>query len=193
MFPRAMLFSLATANKIGLAVMGGLFIAFALVSSFVVPARNPNFPGRGLRWYVLVCIAFFVAMMSAVLVLAKEEPKAETGGAEEPAGSAEGPPPAATGDSAAGKVVFTSGPCGSCHKFEPAGTTGAVGPPLDDLKPSADEAGEPLPEFVEESITKPDEFIATGYQKGVMPPNGGATLTPKQLEDLVAFIVEGQK
>ena len=37
---------------------------------------------------------------------------------------------------AAGKAVFTSN-CGSCHTLADAGTTGAVGPNLDDLKPDA--------------------------------------------------------
>src|SRR3954447_5399771 len=39
------------------------------------------------------------------------------------------------GDAAAGKVVFMSQPCGSCHTLKDAGTTGQVGPNLDDAKP----------------------------------------------------------
>jgi mono/diheme cytochrome c family protein len=37
--------------------------------------------------------------------------------------------------SAAGKEVFTQN-CGSCHTLSDAGTSGQVGPNLDDLKPS---------------------------------------------------------
>jgi mono/diheme cytochrome c family protein len=40
----------------------------------------------------------------------------------------------AAGDPAAGKAVFTAN-CGGCHALADAGTTGAVGPNLDDLKP----------------------------------------------------------
>lgn len=40
-----------------------------------------------------------------------------------------------TSANAAGKTVFTSN-CGSCHTLKDAGTTGAVGPNLDQLKPS---------------------------------------------------------
>ena len=43
---------LSSGHKIGLATVGGVFILFALVSSFVLPRRNPNFPGRGVGWYV---------------------------------------------------------------------------------------------------------------------------------------------
>jgi mono/diheme cytochrome c family protein len=69
-----------------------------------------------------------------------EEEEAETGGAEaeEPAeeeaetGGAE-----AGGESAAvaaGKTVFTAN-CGTCHTLKEAGTSGTVGPNLDELEP----------------------------------------------------------
>src|SRR4051812_49804038 len=99
MFRPAMVFALETANKIGLACMGGAFIVFALVSSFVLPGRNPNFPGRGLRWYIVVCIAFFLAMMTSILLLAKEPSSAEAKGGE--AAPAQGEAPAAGGGAAA--------------------------------------------------------------------------------------------
>ena len=46
---------LSTGHKIGLAVVGGAFIVFALVSSFVLPRRNPNFPGRFIGLYITIC------------------------------------------------------------------------------------------------------------------------------------------
>ena len=51
------------------------------------------------------------------------------------------PPPATTttgGGSAAadGKKVFASASCGGCHTLKDAGTTGNVGPNLDQLKPA---------------------------------------------------------
>lgn len=54
-----------------------------------------------------------------------EEEEAETGGAE------------AGGESAAvaaGKTVFTAN-CGTCHTLKEAGTSGTVGPNLDELEP----------------------------------------------------------
>ncbi len=44
----------------------------------------------------------------------------------------------ATGDAANGEQVFASAGCGSCHTFSKAGTSGTVGPNLDDLGPSFD-------------------------------------------------------
>src|SRR5690349_13545514 len=75
---------LSTGHKVGLAVVGGLFIGFALVSSFVIPRRNPDFPGRSVGWYSALAVLFLVAMIGAVLVFGKEKPEAEaaTGGGE---------------------------------------------------------------------------------------------------------------
>ena len=42
------------------------------------------------------------------------------------------------GDAANGKDVFASAGCGGCHTFEAAGSTGNIGPNLDDLAPSLD-------------------------------------------------------
>jgi mono/diheme cytochrome c family protein len=42
---------------------------------------------------------------------------------------------AAEGDAAAGAAVFTSAGCGGCHTLAAAGSAGAVGPNLDDVKP----------------------------------------------------------
>jgi len=140
--------SLSTAHKIGLIVFGGAFIAFALISSFVMPRRNPDFPGRGLGWYVVVCVVFFLAMISAVLVFGKEtetEPAAA-------ATSAATPPPSA--NAAAGKQVFVTAQCGGCHTMKAAGSTGEIGPNLDQLKPAygaivhqVEVGGGPMPAF----------------------------------------------
>jgi cytochrome c553 len=77
--------------------------------------------------------------------------------------------PAPSGDAAAGKVVFTTN-CGGCHTLSDAGTSGTVGPNLDDAKP--DEA------LVVERVTN---------GQGVMPPFGG-TLTEQQIADVAAYV-----
>jgi plastocyanin len=81
-----LLAALSTGNKIGLAVVGGTFILFALTSSFVLPRRRPDFPGKnGLSVFVLASFVLFFAMLTAVIVFGVES---EAKGAEEPAGSA---------------------------------------------------------------------------------------------------------
>src|SRR3954471_4901460 len=70
---------LSTGNKIGLAVVAGIFIVFALVSSFLLPRRNPNFPGRRVGWYSALAVLFFVAMISAVLIFGRESEETTNG------------------------------------------------------------------------------------------------------------------
>ena len=96
---------------------------------------------------------------------------------------------AAASPTAAGKALFVAQSCGSCHTFQPAGSTGKIGPDLD-TKPAADAktANMPLAAFVLESIVKPDAYISPGYQKGLMPTTFGTSLTKAQLDALVAYI-----
>ena len=102
----------------------------------------------------------------------EEEEEAETGGAEaeEPAeeeaetGGAE-----AGGESAAvaaGKTVFTAN-CGSCHTLKEAGTSGTVGPNLDELEPDlatvegqVESGGGGMPAFGKEGTLNPEEIKA---------------------------------
>jgi cytochrome c6 len=60
----------------------------------------------------------------------------------------------ATGDAANGKAVFASAGCGGCHTYSKAGSSGSIGPNLDDLAPSFDavvtqvtNGGGPMPSF----------------------------------------------
>jgi uncharacterized membrane protein YqjE len=69
--------ALSTEHKVLLAGMGLLFIAFSLVSSLVLPRRDPNFPGNRLNWFLGATVVLFVAMMLAVEFFAVEEPEAE--------------------------------------------------------------------------------------------------------------------
>lgn len=92
--------------------------------------------------------------------------------------------PSATGDAAAGKQVFLATGCGGCHAFKAAGSSGNVGPNLDQtLK------GKPA-DFVKQSIVDPNAVIAKGFQPGIMPGGYGSQLSAKQLADLVAFLTQ---
>ena len=97
------------------------------------------------------------------------------------------------GSAAAGQAVFAANGCASCHTFKPANATGTIGPNLD-TAPASDAKADnnmDLAAFIKESIEKPDAYIAKGYSKGIMPTTFGKSLSGKQLNDLVAFIVSG--
>ncbi len=54
-------------HEIGLIVVAAIFIAFALVVSFVVPRYKPDFPGpNGLSTFVIASIVMFGLMVAAV-------------------------------------------------------------------------------------------------------------------------------
>ena len=86
-------------------------------------------------------------------------------------------PPPAEGDPVAGKAVFTGAAgCGSCHTLADAGTSGTVGPNLDDSQPSL--------ELTVDRVTN---------GQGAMPSFSG-TLTEEQIADVAAYVssVAGQ-
>ena len=92
-----MLAAVSTEHKIGMLVVAGLFIVFALSASFLFPRYWPQFPGKGgLGAFIVASVALFVAMMLAVEFFAVEEPEAEAGteaaAVEEPATTASEPP-----------------------------------------------------------------------------------------------------
>jgi cytochrome c553 len=81
---------------------------------------------------------------------------------------------AGEGDPAAGKEVFLgAGGCGSCHTFADAGTSGSIGPNLDDSAPSFDLAV---------------DRVTNG--QGAMPSFEGQ-LTEQQIADVAAYVSGG--
>ena len=97
------------------------------------------------------------------------------------------------GSAAAGKAVFTSSGCASCHTFKPANSTGTIGPDLDTAPAASakDDNNMNLAAFIKQSIIDPNAYIAKGYSKGIMPTTFGTQLSAKQVNDLVAFILSG--
>lgn len=192
------LLAITSSGKIGLGLVALVFIAFALVSSFVLPRRNPDFPGGGLGAYMAVAALIFVAMVAAVVVFAKESEEAgdgaevtetapaETNGETAPTDTGFQPgetepaetEPAETesggsgGDAAAGEAVFVSAGCGGCHALEAAGSSGAVGPNLDQAKPS---------------LALAIDRVTNG--KGVMPAFADQ-LDETQIQNVAAYVVE---
>jgi mono/diheme cytochrome c family protein len=76
-----------------------------------------------------------------------------------------------TGDAAAGKTIFTSAGCVSCHTLAAANATGTVGPNLDTAKPDF--------KLVTARVT---------LGKGVMPSFKGQ-LSDQQIADVAQFVV----
>jgi cytochrome c551/c552 len=188
-----MIFALSTSHKIGLATTGAVFILYSLVSAFVLPARNPNFPGRFLKPYIALSIVMFLAMISAVLIFGKEAKPATKAAAATSTASATTATTsaAATGDPVAGKADFTSAGCSSCHTFKPAAATGTVGPDLDNLAAYAQKAGVPLDQYVHDAIVSPPaKYVPPGFPTNAMPTSFGSSLSAKQLTDLVAFLTQ---
>jgi mono/diheme cytochrome c family protein len=72
--------------------------------------------------------------------------------------------------------------CGGCHTLAQAGTTGTTGPDLDEALKGMTATQ------ISQSISDPNAVIAPGFGPNVMPQNFGQTLTPPQLQQLVAYL-----
>jgi cytochrome c553 len=196
------LVAITSNGKIGLGILAGLLIVFALLSSFYFPRRNPDFPGNRLGLFIVVAALLFVGTMAGVVYFAKEEEHAEaaehggtgeepettvttettgestdTTGGGETTGETEtsgdtGESGEAQGDPAAGEQVFASAGCGGCHTLEAAGSSGNVGPNLDDAKPPHD--------LVVERVTN---------GMGAMPSFEGQ-LSDEDIQNVAAYVVE---
>jgi mono/diheme cytochrome c family protein len=79
----------------------------------------------------------------------------------------------AEGDPANGKELYTSNGCGSCHTFEPAGSSGSVGPNLDDSGAS-----------FEDAVNQ----IKNG---GGGMPAFGDRMSDEEIADVAAFVTQG--
>jgi cytochrome c oxidase subunit II len=90
------------------------------------------------------------------------------------------------GSGDAGAALFQEQQCANCHTFEPANATATIGPDLDRLPQYARRAGEPLNEFIRESIVDPNAYVERGYPRNVMPPF--SNLTQEQLDALVQYL-----
>jgi mono/diheme cytochrome c family protein len=163
-------------GKTVLIIVAATFIAWAIITAIFVPKRNPTFPRR-LDSYILVSAILFVAQMTAVVWVTGTQELEEAHAAEEGGGGGATTteptttePSAGGGDAAAGKQVFETAGCTSCHTLADAGATGTVGPNLDQAKPPAS--------LVVDRVTN---------GKGVMPSFKGQ-LSEKQIEDVAAYV-----
>jgi nitric oxide reductase subunit C len=112
--------------------------------------------------------------------------------------------PAPRGDAARGETLYATLPCGSCHDISRPWPGGDICPNLGNIGTEAarvvglaeyhgrarDAAG-----YIRESIVDPNAYIVPGpsYRQAdgqsVMPKTFGQTLSPVELDDLVAFLL----
>jgi predicted ferric reductase/mono/diheme cytochrome c family protein len=119
--------------------------------------RRP--PRRRSRRVTPVLLTAAVIAAVAVAVIRAD------GGERGPASASVG-----TGSAVAGKAVFASADCGSCHALAAAGSNGSVGPDLDESRPDA---------------ARVRDIVTNG--KGAMP-SFGDELTNGQIRDVAAFV-----
>lgn len=124
-----------------------------------------------------LALAALVAALATALAGCYESPGSQTAQPPPPPAATEAPPatteaPPAGGSAEAGKAVFASAGCGSCHTLAAAGATATVGPNLDETQPSSD--------LVVERVTN---------GSGAMP-SFKDSLTEPQIEDVAAFVSE---
>jgi mono/diheme cytochrome c family protein len=97
-------------------------------------------------------------------------PEPETVEGENPAATQT--QPATEGDAEAGKDVYASAGCGSCHTLEDAGSSGTIGPNLDESQPD---------------LALAIDRVTNG--SGAMPPFKDQ-LSEEQIADVATYVVE---
>jgi cytochrome c553 len=156
-------------NDVIIGVAALVLVVFSLVVSIVVPRRDPGFPARRIGVFTAVAVTLVVIMLATVEIVgeAHEAEGAEEGGESVPAETDGG------GDAAAGEAIFVES-CGSCHTLEEAGTSGTVGPNLDDSTLD---------------MNAVVEQVRNGG--GAMPPFEGQ-LSEEEIQNVAAFVVASQ-
>ena len=172
-------------NDVILGAAAAVLVVFSLVVSIVIPRRDPGFPGKSIGIFTAVAITLVVIVLATVEIVGEgheaegsegggESVPAETDGGESvPAETDGGEGGSGEGDAAAGEAVFTAN-CGSCHTLEEAGTTGTVGPNLDESTLDVD-------------------AVVTQVENGGggMPPFGGQ-LSEEEIANVAAFVVASE-
>ena len=89
-----------------------------------------------------------------------------------------------------GEQIFTAAGCAGCHTFSPAGSNGTIGPNLDELAAAAGkrEPGKSAEDYIRESLTKPEAFLAPGF--GNAMPSYEGRLTDAQIQALIDYLLQ---
>lgn len=92
------------------------------------------------------------------------------------AAAAPAPPAATRADARAGRLVFARVGCGSCHRLAAAGSSGQIGPPLDQVLPRHTAAS------LRAKVLRPGPG-------SIMPGDFGRRMSAADLRALVAFLL----
>ncbi len=189
-------------------VMGGVLVLLALgISAFGV--RSDDFPSKGImRVGVLVVALVVLATAYGAVQLSEDEQEhrlaeenvaaseeaqitteANTPAAGQGTPSAEQQSPvggSGQGPSGDGEQVFLDNGCGSCHTLAALGNEaqGTIGPNLDEALVDQDAT------FIETSIVDPSAEVAAGFGDNIMPATFGSSISPEDLQALVAYLQE---
>jgi mono/diheme cytochrome c family protein len=89
-----------------------------------------------------------------------------------------------------GEQIFTAAGCAGCHTFGPAGSTGTIGPNLNQLKTQAGKLvpGKSAEEYIRQSLEDPGAYVVKGFSN-VMPSFKGR-LTDQQINALVKYLLQ---
>ena len=113
-------------------------------------------------------------------------------------------PPRMAGDATRGAKLYETLPCASCHDIAKPWPGGDICPNLGNIASEAARIvrlreyrgrAKDAAAYIRESIVDPNAYIVPrpNYRQAdgqsVMPKNFGETLTPAQLDDLVAFLL----
>ena len=120
----------------------------------------------------LAAVAGVVAAAATFVVITAVDGDDERGGAGQTAAAVR---------PEAGRELFFQMGCGSCHRFRDAGSTGVIGPDLDERLATYD------PGRLRATILNPPGSAAGSFS--VMPDNFGARMDSEALDALVAYLL----
>lgn len=171
-------------KDVALGLFALVLVVFSLVVSILIPRRDPGFPGRNLRVFLVVAVLLVAAMLGAVEVFGESHEEEGAGGQAGETQEGGGGGAGGGGDPAAGRQLFTATGCDTCHTLQDAGATAEVGPNLDESLQGDDAA------LIQQSIVEPDAVVTEGYSADLMPENYGEQLSEEDLANLAAYLVQ---
>jgi nitrite reductase (NO-forming) len=175
-----LLYALSTGHKVGLAVVGACFILFALASSFLFPRFRPNYPGRGLRAFIIVSLVFFFVMLTAVEVFGAEPKEAEPAAQTEAQATTTSPSTQATSTVATTTAATTTAPAATTAA-KPSAKPQTIQVTEKEFKitlaPAALHAGPVTFQIKNTGAIPHDLAIVGGPKSKLISPGGTGTLT----------------